>query len=213
MNPSECNAEVPSAPSAALLTGGRSRRFGSDKARVCVDGVALIQRNHNLLANDFSHLAVVGPPANTYADLGITCVPDDQPHRGPMAGVIAALRERLATRGPGAVAVCACDTVLTTDASQGLHAIAAGLMADASRPFAAAGHDGARWQPLVAAYHTRALVSLQAALDGDRASLTRWLDDPAHRSHRVTDPPAPATFNTPEELARLSGLAGTPPSQ
>ena len=199
MRESECN---PTPASAALLAGGRSSRFGSDKARVHVHGVPLLRRNHALLTPAFDHVAIVGPRADAYADLGLVCTPDDTPHRGPMAGVIAALEQRLATRGPGPVAICACDTLLSAQAVDQIQHMAAAL-ADSVSAAAVAGHDGHRWQPLFAAYSTHALPSLHAALSAGRASLTRWLDDPAHavvRHHLVQ---APATFNTPEELAQI----------
>ena len=203
MRESECN---PTPTSVALLAGGRSSRFGSDKARVHVHGVPLLRRNHALLSAAFDHVAIVGPGADAYADLGLVCTPDDTPHRGPMGGVITALRDRKRTRGPGSVAVCACDTLLTPTAVTGLHALATALGATGapqSAPLAAAAHDGDRWQPLTAAYHTHGLVPLQAALDTHRGSLARWLNDPAHRVQRVCGLPVAATFNTPDELAGL----------
>lgn len=197
----ESNAD---APWAVLLAGGQSTRFGSDKARIDIGGVPLLRRNHDLLSATFAKVCVVGPPAAAYADLGLACIPDDTPHRGPMAGVIAALHARLTTLGPGPVAVCACDTLLTAQAVGQLHTMAAALNAPAPAPAAVAGHDGHRWQPLFAAYPTHALPSLRAALGANRASLSRWLDA---RANPVVRHPMRATlpsFNTPEELAQLN---------
>jgi len=203
MSEPEFNPAAGSTTMAALLAGGRSRRFGSDKARVLFDGTPLIRRNHRLLSAVFPRVVVVGPPADTYADLGLACVSDDTPHRGPMAGVIAALRERLTTLGPGPVAVCACDTLLTPKAAEELDIMAAALAVRGRSLLAAAGYDEHRWQPLYAVYHTRALPSLETTLaTGDR-SLTRWLDVPDNDTLRAMELPNLATFNTPEELAQL----------
>lgn len=76
---------------AYLLAGGKSSRFGSDKARAIVEAQPLI----NLLATQIAPCAdeviVVADQPNKYQDLGCTNLVDVYPSIGPMGGLITAL--------------------------------------------------------------------------------------------------------------------------
>ncbi|MFN6131211.1 MAG: molybdenum cofactor guanylyltransferase [Planctomycetota bacterium] len=76
---------------AYLLAGGRSRRFGSDKARVLIQGIPLAR----FLADDLEQLgwrvAVVAQRVSDYDDLGLPVVADIHPDGGPLAGLLTAL--------------------------------------------------------------------------------------------------------------------------
>ena len=78
---------------AYLLAGGRSRRFGSDKARVLVEGIPLIR----FLANDLERLgwrvAVVAQRVSDYNDLGLRVAADIHADGGPLAGLLTALAD------------------------------------------------------------------------------------------------------------------------
>jgi molybdenum cofactor guanylyltransferase len=78
---------------AYLLAGGRSRRFGSDKARVLVEGIPLIR----FLANDLERLgwrvAVVAQRVSDYDDLGLRVAADIHADGGPLAGLLTALAD------------------------------------------------------------------------------------------------------------------------
>ncbi|MEM7576299.1 MAG: molybdenum cofactor guanylyltransferase [Planctomycetota bacterium] len=75
-----------------ILAGGRSRRFGSDKARYRIDGRPMIQR----VADAFTPLCfsttVVAQRPNQYADLGLPTIADLRPDAGPIEGLRTALR-------------------------------------------------------------------------------------------------------------------------
>lgn len=78
-------------PDALVLCGGRSRRFGSDKARFVVEGRPLLQRVvEALLPVARRVLLVVDRPAR-YPELGLQEVVDEEPHRGPLHALPAAL--------------------------------------------------------------------------------------------------------------------------
>lgn len=83
---------------AYLLAGGRSRRFGSDKARVLVHGIPLVR----FLANDLERLgwpvAVVAQRVSDYEDLGLRVVADFHPDGGPLAGLLTALADCQSSR-------------------------------------------------------------------------------------------------------------------
>jgi len=89
----------------AILAGGRSSRFGSDKAAALLDGRALIDHVAGALAGEVGALIVCGR-----AHRGLTGVPDrPAPDLGPLGGINAALRYA-ADNGFSAVLTAPCDT-------------------------------------------------------------------------------------------------------
>ena len=78
--------------SAVLLAGGKSRRMGEDKATIVFRNTPLWQIQLDLLRKlEFEQLfisAQVDPP---WRPADIEFVPDDQPSRGPLSGIGAAL--------------------------------------------------------------------------------------------------------------------------
>jgi molybdopterin-guanine dinucleotide biosynthesis protein A len=92
-----------------ILAGGRSRRFGADKARAVLGGRPLIAWSLAVLRPHVEVIALSGPDALA-AEIGLAAVADpDQPGRGPLAGVIAGLGW---ASGVGAthLATAPCDT-------------------------------------------------------------------------------------------------------
>lgn len=67
-----------------LLTGGASRRMGTDKASIRVDGVPLAARTAAVLGRVVSPVLEVGPGRS-----GLTAVLEDPPGCGPLAAVAA----------------------------------------------------------------------------------------------------------------------------
>ena len=78
--------------SAVLLAGGKSRRMGEDKATIVFRNTPLWQIQLDLLRKlEFEQLfisAQIDPP---WRPPDIEFVPDDQPSRGPLSGIAAAL--------------------------------------------------------------------------------------------------------------------------
>jgi molybdopterin-guanine dinucleotide biosynthesis protein A len=80
--------------SAVLLAGGKSSRFGSDKAVVKIDGVELWRRQISLLrALDPQEIFVAASEPPIWIDEQLQFVRDAMPNAGPLSGVAAALRE------------------------------------------------------------------------------------------------------------------------
>lgn len=75
-----------------ILAGGRSRRFGSDKALAMLDGKVLIEHAKDILTEIFSHCMLVTNTPEQYAFLNMPMVKDSFPGMGPLAGIHAALR-------------------------------------------------------------------------------------------------------------------------
>lgn len=191
---------------AALLAGGRSRRFGRDKARVDIDGTPLILHNLRCMTGHCEPVWVVGPAPNTYADLAIACIPDHDPDGGPMAGIITALRHREATLGPGICSIVACDHLLTTHDQVAFDYFFA---FGGSSLLATVPRQAGRWQPVYATYHTRALPELERSFAAGQRSMQRWLNQLVHPitvcAVEDLQPGLPPTFNT--EAERVPAIA------
>ena len=99
----------------AVLTGGGSRRMGTDKALVEVAGVALAVRVAEVLAAaGCDPVWCQGGDAAALAGLGLAVQPDTQPGEGPVAAIAAALGHAGDADG---VLVAACDLPGLTEAA------------------------------------------------------------------------------------------------
>lgn len=71
-----------------IFSGGRSSRFGTDKALTEVDGSPMIERVQSRFEPQVAHLAVAGPAHNT----GLLSLDDgDFKDMGPLAGLLAGM--------------------------------------------------------------------------------------------------------------------------
>ncbi|MFV1992174.1 MAG: molybdenum cofactor guanylyltransferase [Acidimicrobiales bacterium] len=76
----------------AVLAGGASRRFGSDKAVFRVEGSTMLERAVSLLSSvNCDPILVVGGRSEQRHVTGTTFVPDKYPGEGPLGGVLTAL--------------------------------------------------------------------------------------------------------------------------
>ncbi|MFN3193385.1 MAG: molybdenum cofactor guanylyltransferase [Aureliella sp.] len=85
----------PSACPAYVLAGGQSKRFGSDKARVVIDGKLQVQRLAEMLKRHGHEVTVVASENDLYRDLDLCVIADHQAGLGPMMGVATALTDRI----------------------------------------------------------------------------------------------------------------------
>ncbi|WP_375420070.1 molybdenum cofactor guanylyltransferase [uncultured Sphingomonas sp.] len=167
----------------AVFAGGRSRRFGSDKAVALFDGTTLIDHAIAALADQCDTVVVSGR-----AVAGCICVADrPAPDLGPLGGLNAALHHAVA-HGYDAVVSVPCDMpILPAD-------LVARLQAAGSTSFVTA-------MPVVGLWPARLAdeLDLHLAEGGDR-SMWRW-------TARVAALPVTidglANVNTPDDLARL----------
>jgi molybdopterin-guanine dinucleotide biosynthesis protein A len=173
-----------------VLTGGGSRRMGTDKALVEVAGVALAARVADVLAAaGCDPVWCQGGDAAALVRLGLAVRPDAQPGEGPVAAIAAALGHAGDADG---VLVAACDLPALTD-----HAVAELLAhAAADHPVALSLAGEAQlvaWWPRASAEPLRDLLA--AGVRTYRAALDRLgvilLD---------TDPAVLTNVNTPDDL-------------
>jgi molybdopterin-guanine dinucleotide biosynthesis protein A len=178
---------------ALLLTGGASRRFGSPKAELTVDGERLADRGARLLLDVCDVVFEVGPGYSS-----LPAVREDPPGSGPLAA-LAAGGEALAARAAATQFLA-----LAVD----LPFIERGLLEHLRDHDAASAVvprvDGIA-QPLCARYGTDALAIAHRLLaDGERAMKAlldaipvTWLDDDEWREVAAVD--ALADVDTPDD--------------
>jgi molybdopterin-guanine dinucleotide biosynthesis protein A len=177
-----------------VLAGGRSRRFGADKARHPVAGRPMIERVYAAVAPLVE--AVLVSVAASGADYGLPAahLPDAFPGAGPLAGLHAGLT---VAATPWVLAV-PCDVPFITTASLERLVSRRGAGVDA---VVACGPDG-RLQPLCGCYAVRTLPTLTAALAGGQHTVRAWL----HRLKAVEVVTLPAAvlanINHPDDLGR-----------
>ena len=150
---------------AVILTGGESKRMGSDKASVVLSGKSLLGHVLEQLEPLFSDMLI--SVREKRPDIVYPQVVDGSESRGPMVGIKAAL-EVVKTDW---VFVIACDMPLI---STGLIQHLAGLRSefDAVVPFA---FD--RPQPLFGFYNKTCLPLVEARMKQGQRSMIRLLDD------------------------------------
>jgi molybdopterin-guanine dinucleotide biosynthesis protein A len=77
--------------SGAVLTGGRSRRMGADKAFLAVDGQPMVLRVAGALRRaGAADVHAIGGERDALAALGLTAHPDPRQGNGPLAGLLTA---------------------------------------------------------------------------------------------------------------------------
>lgn len=147
--------------SGVVLAGGQSRRLGTDKAFIEVEGVPMIRRVLEALRACCADVVIVAKVPVHYRDLDARLMADAWPVQAPLAGVCSGLR---AVRTPWAF-VAACDLpFLSPDAVRLLARLAAG--SDAAVPQI----DG-RWHPLHAVYAAATGPVLEARLEQGTRSM------------------------------------------
>ncbi len=115
---------------AAILAGGRARRFGGrDKGLLTIGGRAIIERQMDVLAGVAERVFVVADDAGPYAPLGLQVVPDVVAGAGSLGGILTALT----AAGEEGVLVLACDMPFVTTPFL-RHVLEAGPEADVALP-------------------------------------------------------------------------------
>lgn len=178
---------------AAILAGGRARRFGGqDKSRLVVLGQPIIVRQRHVLQRVAQSIFVVGADPERFADLGLTVHADRLPGLGAIGGLYTALE----VADTNAVIVVACDLPF-------LHE---GVLRELVRRSASA--DGA-WirsargvEPLFACYQRSARHAVLAEIQAGRLKAS----DLGHvlRMAEITAPELAALGATDAVLANLN---------
>jgi molybdopterin-guanine dinucleotide biosynthesis protein A len=180
-----------------LLTGGASRRMGTDKALLEVDGRRLAERGASVLSAVCRPVLEVGPGVS-----GLPAVREDPPGEGPLAALGAGLAELDRLGHAGAVVALAVDMPF----------VGAGLLrllAERPGPPTAVPVAGGQPQPLCARYGPGTLAAVVRLLDAGERSLRAllgavevgWVQPDEWEP--AGGPDAFRDLDTPEDLARL----------
>jgi molybdopterin-guanine dinucleotide biosynthesis protein A len=157
-----------------VQAGGKSTRFGTDKALALLAGKIMLQRMGELLAEVCDEVAIVAPEGK-HADAGWPVVPDRYPGEGPLGGILTALLH-LNDRAPSsrrhrrteAAMILSCDMpFLTEQFLIELREFAARSSALVVVPQSADG-----LEPLCACWNFRALATVQETFDSGVRKVT-----------------------------------------
>jgi len=185
---------------AYILSGGRSSRFGSDKARAAVEGRPLISRVAESLQPVSHSVVVVADEADKYDDLSLTTIADPVSHLGPLGGLQTALAHLLSNRGEGWLLLAACDH---TEIRTGWIAQLAATPTDSCQ--CVAFYDSA-WQPFPGLYHTSLLPPIEKLFTAGRRSIQALLDSTDALSVPLPDDwPSIAQINTVDQWRQVVG--------
>lgn len=188
-------------PDGYILAGGRSSRFGADKACATLDGKPLILHARDALAPHARSVTVVAEAPCKFDSFELRTIADETPHLGPLVGLAAALADK---PGDGMILVTARDLLLANDDAVRI------LLAAATRhDDALAMREQGRWRPFPGLYRRSLLPIVRSRLGSNDRSLRSLLE----RYGRALDSGALAEAidcNTPEALdaARREGRRG-----
>jgi molybdenum cofactor guanylyltransferase len=167
-----------------VLAGGKSTRFGSDKALAELDGHTLLARAVDTLSGWCEYVVVAGratAPAPTLPD-------SPHPGMGPLGGLAAALH-LARDENYAAVLTCGVDSLGLPEDLPALLSPAPAFVAD---------------QPVIGLWPASALEVVEAILKGEgRHSMFHFAEVLGARA--VTIPTPVANINTPTDLAALEG--------
>jgi molybdopterin-guanine dinucleotide biosynthesis protein A len=76
---------------AIILAGGGSRRMGTDKSMLTIEGRPIIERTCQQLADSFEQIIISANDKDKFEFLGFEVVPDKVPEQGPLMGIASAL--------------------------------------------------------------------------------------------------------------------------
>ncbi|MEM6550934.1 MAG: molybdenum cofactor guanylyltransferase [Planctomycetota bacterium] len=149
-------------PTLYILAGGRSKRFGSDKARAVVEGQTLLQRVAAALAPVTDACIVVAAEAEAYSDLGFETLGDTRHSHGPLGGLETALEHHTSNAEPGWIALASCD-LLDPKPEHLAKLIEQTQVTHDADPVAVV-FETDRPQPFPGLYHTAALARVKTGL-------------------------------------------------
>ncbi len=185
---------VPARLDGLLLSGGRSRRFGSDKRRARLEDRTLAEHALALLRRTVDGDVFVAGADAFDRPVQAIAVADADLGAGPLAGIVGAL-----LRSRRGVVVLPCDAPLVR---AGTLAAVGSLARKAGRPVVVRSRRGL--EPLVAFYPRSALPFLCAQLRGGQRALHRLLPRLGALEVEVTDAREMHNVNRPADLAALA---------
>lgn len=178
-----------------ILAGGRSQRFGENKALAEYQGVSFIERTYRTLKILLPKIFVITNQPEDYHHLPFPLVRDEIPHQGPLSGLATGLK---CISTPYALVV-ACDMPLLN------HEILEQVLEQGRDHQACIPQRSGQSEFLLARYAKDLLPQLQEALASGMRSFKEWhptLSDVVSFEMRGL---AAYNVNTRQDLKRLEG--------
>lgn len=172
-----------------VLTGGRSARMGTNKALLPLQGKTVVEHIAGEMAAVVPQVVLVGLLPQKIR-LPWPSIPDVQPGRGPVGGLVTAL-QHLQTEW---LLVCACDMPGVTRqlfaalVNQASHSSAQCILAADNRV-----------HPLCAVYHRSTLAVFRQALEAEQPRMQDVIAKLNVERLPVSDPKLLFNINTPED--------------
>jgi molybdopterin-guanine dinucleotide biosynthesis protein A len=186
---------------AYILVGGKSSRFGSDKALIDIAGRPLAAHLADVAREAAGRVTLVGSPER-YQHLGLPIIPDTHRDVGPLAGILAALEHT----GASWNLILACDMPLLSVAfAEFLFAEAEAGGQDVVMPISPHGRD----EPLCAVYAKPGATSIRREIEKGTRKITYAFETmnvrripPGEYAHVDPEGKTFTNINTPAEWER-----------
>jgi molybdopterin-guanine dinucleotide biosynthesis protein A len=182
-----------------ILAGGHSSRFGSDKAVALFNGLPLIVHVAEQFRPWANPITVVTERPGKYEHLGFRTIADDQPHLGPVGGLLTALND-CQTQW---LLLAACDAFILDPAAIDR------LICEPRIDCQAIAFKGEHWEPLPALFNKSILPAADQHVEHGSRSLWRLIEQASHRAISLPHGPVVCQINTPEELQKVAAAHRT----
>jgi molybdenum cofactor guanylyltransferase len=184
----------------AVLAGGKSLRYGRNKALEVFRGKSLIEHAVASLRDLCDPVLVIANDLTLYLHLRVALVQDAVPYQGPLGGIYSAL---LFSPHPWVLAKATDMPLLVEDLAKLMLTLRKGY--DVVLPV-----QDERYEPLLALYSRRCLAPVAAALEKGERKIISFFEKVRVRvipeaDWRVVDPDGLSfsNINTPENLEQL----------
>jgi molybdopterin-guanine dinucleotide biosynthesis protein A len=179
-----------------ILAGGHSSRFGSDKALATFDDRPLIAHVAEQFGRWTHGITVVADRPGKYEHLGFRTVADDQPHLGPVGGLLAALSDCQDQW----LLLAACDALIVDPSAIDR------LMGEPRIDCQAIAFKGEQWEPLPALFDQSIFSAANDHIAHGSRSLWQLIERAPHRAIPLSPGPVVCQINTPEELQKFAAV-------
>lgn len=178
-----------------ILAGGKSRRMGTNKALLKVDGLTIIERIANELRKITTEIIIATNNFEDYQFLNLPMVEDKIKEKGPLAGIQAGLAESKNEKN----LIAACDMPFISAE------LGAFLLQTLDEYEAAVPEVSGRLHPLYAAYRKETLGAVNRAIADENLKIRHFLKMVNAKTVKENDFPFPLNekflfnMNHPEE--------------
>jgi molybdenum cofactor guanylyltransferase len=184
-----------------ILAGGKSSRFGSNKALALLDHRPLLVHVAEALKPYASSITVVARVDAEYQDIGYRTIGDIEPDLGPLGGLVTALSDVQASGSSPRILLCACDQILLDPSI-----LSKLFSAQHSDHLAIAFRDQDCWMPFPGIYDFRLIDRIKKQLHIQTKSLQFLLDQVGYAISLPSQSVLIFDCNTQDRLSELRAL-------